>query len=290
MYSLLLTICVCSADPSGHEAANPLYKSLLDPGLEIGQNVRAKLPAPTMPDALEPAKQTTIIKNLIDRDYSYEEFTRRSVVAPQLIKIRDVTPSDPKAPARGVDVWFVAYGDLKAADDEKFLDRLLNSGKSEGKGRGLTKEELAKRGITIPPGREKHESYGTIEFDFLEKVRIRATGRAVWSKTAESIIAAAEVDPRFTRDPEFPNDWRPITKEGGQVTVGPPQPWSGAGFYLKVTKLGDPAGALFIEQHIIFAEPTGWFEGTNLFRSKLPPAVQKNVRDMRREWMKTEQK
>ena len=56
--------------------------------------------------------------------------------------------------------------------------------------------------------------------------------------------------------------------------------------YFKITKLAEPAGALFVEQHIVFAEPTGWFDGNNLLRSKLPIAVQDNVRTMRKEFLK----
>src|SRR5262249_30259224 len=147
-----------------HEAQNPLYKSLLDPGLKVGTDektkaeFRAKFPPPSMPDGLDGAKQKAIITGLIGNDYTYEDFTRKSVVAPQLLKLRDVQPSDPKAPARGVDVWFVAYGDLKALDDDKFLERLVNVGKGEGKGKGLTKDDLAKRKIPAPD--EKREGYG----------------------------------------------------------------------------------------------------------------------------------
>ena len=60
----------------------------------------------------------------------------------------------------------------------------------------------------------------------------------------------------------------------------------GAGMYFKITKLAAPEGALFIEQHVMFAEPAGWFGGANLLRSKLPIAVQDNVRTMRREFQK----
>ena len=63
-------------------------------------------------------------------------------------------------------------------------------------------------------------------------------------------------------------------------------PWDGAAFYLKITKLAEPAGALFVEEHVVFAEPTGWFDGANLLRSKLPLVIQNNVRTMRREWAK----
>jgi hypothetical protein len=273
---------------SPHEALNPLYKGLLNPGLLVGPDVKAKFSLPNMTDGLDAGKQTAVIAGLIGTDYTYQEFMRKSNVAPQLLKLRDVAPSDPKAPARGVDVWFIAYGDLNALDNEKFLERLVSAGRGEGKGTGLTKEDLAKRRIVL--GDEKHEGYGFIEFDFLEKVRLKATGRAFWSLTDESAVIAGEIDPRFREDAAFPNQWQSITKQGGTQKVGPATPWSGAGFYLKITKLHEPAGALFIEQHVIFAEPTGWFDGANLLRSKLPLVVQNNVRSIRREWTKESEK
>jgi hypothetical protein len=187
-----------------------------------------------------------------------------------------------------VDAWFVIHGDLKALDDEKFLESLLSVGRGSGSSKGVTKEDLAKRKITVED--EKKEGYGNIEFDFLDKVRIRATGRAMWSRTDDSVVVAVEIDPRFRGDKEFPNDWSPITKEGGMTKYGAATPWAGSGLYLKITRLAEPKGALFCEQHVIFAEPTGWFDGANLLRSKLPPVVQNNVRTMRKEWAKYEQK
>jgi hypothetical protein len=267
-----------------HQAENTVFKSLLNPGIDVGGGFKAKLPAPTMPDGLDASGQKAAIAALIKNEYSFAEFTRKSVVSPQLLKLRDVNPSDPKAPARGVDFWFLAYGDLKALDDEKFLDRLVNAGKGQGEGKGLKKEDLAKR--KIMPVDEKREAYGHIAFDFLEKVHLKATGRVVWTRTGESVVVAGEIDPRFRGDAEFPNQWQSIIKEGGQTKLGPATPWSEAGFYLKITRLAEPAGALFIEQHVVFAEPTGWFDGANLLRSKLPLVVQSNVRSMRKEWQK----
>lgn len=289
---LISALCIAPTQTppasTSHEAHNPLYKRLLDPGLQVGPDVKAKFPQPSMGDGLDAAKQKAIITELIGNDYSYQEFTRKSNVAPQLLKLRDVTPSDPHAPARGVDVWYVAYGDLKALDNEKFLDRLVSAGRGEGKGMGLTKEDLAKRNITVAD--DKHEGYGSIEFDFLEKVRLKATGHAYWSRTDESAVIAGEIDPRFRDDATYPNHWQSLSKQGGTQKAGPVNPWSGAGFYMKITKLNEPAGALFIEQHVIFAEPTGWFDGANLLRSKLPLVVQNNVRNNRREWGKALEK
>jgi hypothetical protein len=272
------------AQPPAHEAANPLYRDLLSPGLLVGPDVRAKLMPPVMADGLTAAQQKGVIEKVIGTDYSYAEFTRKSVVAPNLLRIGDATPSDPAAPARTVDAYFIAYGDFALTEDEKFLDRLTRTGQGAGTGRSLTPADLQQRKITVAD--EKREGFGLVEFDFLEKVRLKLTGHAAWSRTAESVVAAAEVDPRFRGDPEFPNQWQSLSKEGGQPKVGPPTPYGGAGMYLKITKLHEPAGAVFVEQHVVFAEPAGWFSGANLLRSKLPVVVQNNVRNMRREWVK----
>lgn len=275
--------------PAKHEDQNSLYKNLIDTGLDAGGKEKVKFPKPTMPDGLTAEKQTEIIKALIAKDYpgadGYANFTRESPVAPQLLRISNLSGGDAKAPVRGVDVWFVAHGDFKKLEDDKFLDKLTsaNKGAGGGKGAALDKDALAKRKIEVKD--PKRETYGTFEFDFLEKVRLSGTGHATWSRSPESIVAAAEIDPRFVNDKEFPNQWRSITKVGA-AKVGDPNPWSGAAMYMKITKLQAPAGAVFIEQHIVFAEPTGWFDGTPLLTSKLPPAVQINVRDMRKEFMK----
>ena len=39
---------------------------------------------------------------------------------------------------------------------------------------------------------------------------------------------------------------------------------------------------MFIEYHVAFIEPEGWFHGTNLLRSKLPIVAQEMVRKFRR--------
>jgi len=287
MYALTLALLTTTAaqPPAPHEDQNTLFKSLLDSGLVINDKVKIKFPKPSMPDGLNAAKQKEVIKSIINGDYDYDEFTRKSVVAPQLMKIRDIPGGAANAPIRGVDVWFVIYGDYKKLEDDKFLDKLVNTSRgTNGKGGELKADELAKRGIK--KGDAKHEGYGFVEFDFLEKVRLKATGHAMWSRTNESVVAAAEIDPRFLNDKEYPNQWRSITKANGQVQLGNPEPWSGAAMYFKITKLHEPAGAMFVEQHVIFVEPTGWFGGANLLGSKLPIAVQDNVRTMRKEFLK----
>jgi hypothetical protein len=288
MYSTVLAaLLVSPAQPSTrHEDQNPLFKDLLETGVPIG-TAKVKFPPPTMPDGLDGAKQMAILKQLVPNANDFAEFTRKSIVASQVVKIGDVKLDQPNTRGRSVDVWCIAYGDFKLLEDDKFLDKLTTSNKSSGaKSAELTPKDLEKRNITIPKANQGKEVYGHIEFDFLEKVRLKVTGHAMWTRNPDSVVAAAQIDPRFQDDKEFPNQWRSIIKEAGQVKLGDPNPWSSAAMYLKVTKLQEPAGAVFVEQHIIFAEPTGWFEGTNLLTSKLPIAVQENVRTLRREFQK----
>jgi len=273
----ILAVISAYASPvrSMHEPRNSLLDSLLDPGLVVGPGLKAKLPHPTMPDGLDASEQKGVIAALIGDDYSYGDFIRRSTVTPYRLRIQDVTPSDSNAPARGIDVSFVAY-------DDKFVGWLASAVKGARMGQLLTKDHLEKRGIRFSDGMP--EAYRHVEFDFLGKVHLKATVRVVWTKTHESVLVAAEVDPRFLGDSEFPNQWQPVLREGGIRKLGPANSWDGAGLYQKITRLAEPAGALFVEQHIIFSEPTGWFDGANLLRSKLPLVVQNNVRMTRRDW------
>jgi len=120
-------------------------------------------------------------------------------------------------------------------------------------------------------------------FTLLDKVRLQATTESTRSRTAESNIAASFLDPRFASDPEYPNQWRPVTRDDdGRRHLGSPQPYSGFGGYAKATRLVEPAGAVLIEYHAAFAEPQDWFGGTNLLRSKLPILAQIIVRQLRR--------
>ena len=114
-------------------------------------------------------------------------------------------------------------------------------------------------------------------------MRLQVTTQSTKSKTAESNLAASILDRRFMNDAEFPNQWRPITRDdAGRRHLGAPQPYFGFGGYAKATRLIDPPGALFVEYHAAFAEPQDWFGGTNLLRSKLPILAQMIVRQLRR--------
>lgn len=271
MFALLLSTLV--AVSGGTESRNTVLDSLLD--MSQASGLKSLLPAPTMPDGLDAAGQRAVIASLVKDQYSFESFTRKSVVAPQRLRIREVPSSNNGIQAHAVDVWFVAY-------DDKSTGWLSSAMKGLGTGKSISKQHLEKRGIAIPENRS--EVYRYVEFDFLEKFCLKSTVRITWTRTPESVLLVGEADPRFAGDAEFPNQWQHIVRDGDARRVGQPHDWDGAVFYLKMTKLVEPAGAMFIEAHVLFDEPTEWFGGANLLRSKLPHVVQHAVRTTRRDW------
>jgi hypothetical protein len=52
---------------------------------------------------------------------------------------------------------------------------------------------------------------------------------------------------------------------------------------MKITRLHEPKGALFIEYHLIYTEPKGWFNGADPLTTKVPAIIQSEVRTFRQE-------
>jgi hypothetical protein len=286
---VVLSTCLLAGADS-HDRANALYLELRQKGVSVGADTGAKLPSPIFPDGLSAKDQQTLLKKTLGDEFNYDEFTRNSPNAPLRLRIREITPTGPRSLTRQIEIVFIAYGDLKRLGNKKFLDRVLEVNRKEGKATPLPTEALKKRGILIAPELTDREGYGHLNFNLIDKVQLDATGRSLLSKTDDSIVVAGRLDNRFRDDVEYPNRWRPLSKKGGKLTPGKPVSYDGAAYYLKITRLYQPKGALFVEGHIVFVEPEGWFEGTNLLVAKLPPVITVQVRSFRRELLKAEEK
>jgi len=268
-------------------AENPVFDLLISGGVPVGADEVVRLPPPTLADGLSAAGQRRAVESIAGENHTWADLTRKSVVAPFVLRISKDEPQQERR-GRRLDVWFITYGDLRTLDNEDFLRRQFRSATSEtdpdngSSSKTLTSSDLKRRGL-MPPGGPQDPEYAAIEFTVLDRVRLQVTTQSTKSTTAESNLAASILDRRFMNDPEFPNQWRPITRDdAGRRHLGPPQPFSGFGGYAKATRLIDPPGALFVEYHAAFAEPQGWFGGTNLLRSKVPILAQLIVRQIRR--------
>jgi len=282
---LLLTAVGADA----HLEVNSLYRELIEQGVELAPEVRLALPPPTMQDELSTDVQRSILEELAGKDYTIKQLLRKSVVSRHIFRMQQLP--DERAPARRADTWFVAYGDLDVIAEKEFLEGLLSSQEDDDSidddGHELTLSELASRDIHLAPEAEQYESYSHSSYKLIKRVEVTATMHSVWSRTPDSIVVAARIDPRFHGDSEFPNQWRPLERGATRgKTPGSPRPYQGMALYLKITRLAEPAGALFVESHVVFSEPYDWFDGANLLGSKLPAVVQRTVRTTRREIMR----
>jgi hypothetical protein len=283
-----------AAAPAGADA-NPLLMELVDKGIAMPDGTIAPLAAPSMADGSSTADQAkAIAKVATARPTTYELFTQKSSTAPITIKVRTLKGQD-EAVFRAVDLWFVAHGDWDTLVSKEFTDGITKANPGQAKNEGgtlskagfLTDAEMQKRDLPSRTKQGHEERYFYTTFTLFDRVEVSVTRDAVLSRTPKSIVLACKVDPRFAKDAEFPNQWRSLERDAAaNLVFGPKKLYSGAGFYVKVTRLTQPVGAIFVEYHSIFNEPKGWFDGESLLRAKLPTIAEHQVKQFRGKFAK----
>jgi hypothetical protein len=276
----------------GASPENSVLTQLTGQGVPVGDGTFVKLPPPTMADSLDAAAQQAILERIAAPHHRVADLTRKSKVSPFVLKLGDVSTSDPNRPFRTIDVWFIAYGRLELFSDEEFLKKLVESAESGKKSRlpftkGVLKpDEMKQLGVYAEDTPDRMERFFFNTFDLFERVVATVTRRVVVTRYPDSAVVAAIIDPRFTRSNAHPNQWQSVSRDDrDQFKLGPPQPYESAGLYAKVTRLKEPAGALLIEYHHVFCEPEPWFSGSHLLRSKIPLVVQDVVRNKIRHFL-----
>lgn len=280
---------------SDHASINTLYQSLQNPGFELAGTARVVLPAPIVADGLDAAAQRAALGKIVGDRYPVDEFVRPSVVAPFILKLPKTSGTE--TAARGVDLWFIVYGDLNDLAKDDVLKEFTTARGKDATIHILTQDELNARQMTggggdgtrlvLTPG-QSEERYAHTVATILDRVELHQTSRCVLSRTKQSVVIATLVDHRFDNDREFPNYYRRLERNeaGDTISKGPPQPYAGAGGYLKATQLAEPKGAILVEYHSLYSEPHDWFNGANLLQSKLPILLQSRVRELRRDLRK----
>ena len=251
-------------------AENPLLDELLQQGVLMSDGSRIKLPPPTLGDRLDAAGQRAVLDRLLAATkHSYEDLVRRDYQAPFVLDIRAVRTSRGESPARRIDLWFVAHGDFKTATSEQFLESLWrSSAKPDPKdplaARSVTLNpaDLAKRQIRLdpPPGVDERYEFGTV--NLFDRVLVSATQRGMLTRRPQAVVVAEKIDPRFTKDAEYPNQWQSVTiGDDGKIALGEPQPYASAGSYGKAIPLAAPLGAVFFEFHLVYGSQRGGLVG-----------------------------
>jgi hypothetical protein len=271
---------------------NPLLNDLVTKGVTMPDGHIVQLPPPFMTEGMTAAEQREVIKDVVKKDRALKgdvkPFLEKNSGAPISLRLVRIQ-SDPNTTGgtdsiRKIDICFVVYGDWDVLTGKGFSDSILKPAKAKTKGGGtdvlksgyLNVGELAARHLTTRSTPDLKEYFLYTTFKLFDEVQIDATRFGVATKTPTGVVVAAAVDPRFAKDKQFPILWRPIERDaGGNPVLGPPQPYSGAGFYAKVTRLVEPTNAIFVEYHSAFYEPGDWFGAANV--NKLPSELKKII-------------
>ena len=267
---------------------NPIFKELVERGVTLSDGKAVKLPQPIMGDNLDAAAQWAAIEKISDARHPAKDLVENSRYAPVMVKVRTVRRPKGEGPAgRAVDLWFVAHGDWDILTSKKFLESAMKTSPGPNnvvaKSGALTDQEMANRDLKAADrdGYEERFLYST--FSMFDRVELSMTRRAVLVRAKDSILAAGKIDRRFDKDPDYPNQWRPLVRDAqANIQPGPPHPFDRAGGYAKITRLVSPAGAAFIECHLVYEEDYGWFNGVNMVKQKAPAMIQEKVRSFRR--------
>jgi hypothetical protein len=295
-YSLVLLLT--AADPPSVKTdahrANPILQELLNQGVPLGAGKRMALPAPYMADGLSGDDQVKAIKALcIGPDpkkplFDYRDSIERSSSSPYSFEDRRIKDSDPNAPAYMTTIWFVAYGDLSKIVKRDPL-QLFGTSSSDAVTTVLDMDALEDRRIGRKVKKPLRERYVNTVAELLDTVKLSLTSHVVISDSGESLVVASKVDPRFTKDKEYPNYWQMLPQglEANPKATKGPHPLEAGAFYLKITRLREPEGALFVESRQVATEPKAWFNGAPILRGKLPLWADKRVKDFRIMSLKT---
>ena len=285
----VLAVLVAAGGPVVPE--NVLLNELVEKGVKMPDGQVVCLPAPTMAEGLNEKQQAAVLAAIAPRG-KVQEFLDKGSSAPVSLKLGKIASRGKAGDViRIANVCFIVYGDWGVLTSDEFSKGILKVGKpGSEKKEGMVSRagylkttDLMVRGLPTltKPGAKEYFLYTT--FRLFERVELSTTRFGVATKTPTGVIVAAKVDPRFAKDKQYPNQWREIVKDAqGEAQLGPSQPYSGAAFYAKVTRLIKPENAIFVEFHHVFYEPRIWFgEDENLMPTQLRRIIPFKVKEFR---------
>lgn len=260
--------------------------------------VCGRIPRPRFESAEDPKQRDETLDSIFGIGDERERYFRRSIVAPQILKLEKVAHS-PESLLRIVHFWFIAYGDLSKLDDKELTNQMMldakedsdaDNGDQTAESREVTAEELAQCSITAPsaPTSERNEFFSRVNMHLFKKLDLDLTMHVISTRSSDQLLSAAVVDSRFADCENLKNQWRRLQRdEAGALAVHSQGGYADAGGYLRLVQFDEPEQAILVEGHFAFLEPHGWFDGANLLGSKMPTLVQISARRLRKSLLKT---
>jgi len=278
--SLNSSIAVCQ---------NPLLSELVSQGLVLSADTQAAmLPEPFLKQGMNADEQMAALKVALG-EQNIDRMMKKSFVSPFEFSINEATKRTEQGTVQLINLLFVAHGKLADIENRHLFDELAIPAKRDIDGpreeaRALTAEELAERNLVNDKNADGSKiSYGVLRMYLINKVYLTGLTYSCGASSKDSLSIAFKIDPSLSDDAVVPARWASVKEnENGTVVLGKSEKYIGVAGYATATQLQTPDAAVFVEIHVVFSEPQGWFDGRNSLRSKLPPLLQDAVRSFRR--------
>jgi hypothetical protein len=269
---------------------NAIFNDLMKKGVTLSDGTKAELPKVVMEDGLSAAAQQKVMEGVLVDPKRLASFRSGGPNDWFELKIQGKPATQQgQSSARNLDLYYVANGRLETIADKGFIKGAMGGGGNNF--HILTDQELKTAGMEAAADTAmKRERYAHAKMDLFNMAVVAATGQGISVQNKDSVLIAFRLDPKFKGDKSFPNEWKGITRDAtGQKVETNPQAYEGAGGYMKITRVvGSPKPQVFIEYHLVFDEPFGWFQGKPVLTSKLPTKIDADVKSFRRDILKFE--
>ncbi|MEM8670323.1 MAG: hypothetical protein AAGG48_22555 [Planctomycetota bacterium] len=274
------------------EDSSRLLGEMTDEGVLVLEGQRCLLPEPSLRGELDSDSRQAVLDDLAG-GRGWKHFSRASISAPVAIRVQYVKNAKGERIGHQVHCAFVVHAPLETLKDRELMEQLfLPTPSSEGdrndadeqvSASAIGEEELKAAGIASVAD---DESYGLVELPLLKKVVVRGVMRSERQVDGNSVTLAWLIDPRFTGDPSGKNVWAKVNEdESGEMVLGETHPYRGAGGYMHISRLAELPDACLVEMRFVLHEPTDWFRGSAMLRSKLPLLLQDSAKKFRRKVM-----
>jgi hypothetical protein len=250
-----------------------------------------RLPMPL----LDPSMSADAQREAIDELDDFEKMSQKKVTAHHELKMEKFDEGVTGGVFRSADYYFIAYGKLQQLSDRKWMGTLFAE---DGKSSKTTSLEPDRE--PIADDAKKGRSIDWLEANVFDKVWLSVVLESRFERTDAMLIGGARV---VEAGPEgkVKSTWSPYAQQksgqsnagsdsgsnaGSDAAAGGGEQYVGLAGYTFAMPLAGVEGALWIESHLLYYEPEGWFGGRNLLQTKLPLLVQNRIRAARQELAK----
>ena len=264
---------VCWADEA------MLLDQLTGRGVSLTDRETIRLAPPSIDGSMDKKSRQQALSTIAG-GIGWERFSRKSVVAPIEIDLEYVRDDDGRRIGHLVYVAFVAHCELDQLRGRERIRQLMGWADNEPDPTRYGAEEISEDQFGAWNIGTNDRKYAHVQIPLLDRILVHAVIASQHQESGEDVNVSWEVDPGFGK----PNAQRPWNHWSRlDANDSPSQPYQGAAGYVHVTRLDEPAESCFVEARMVIHEPTEWFRGSNLLRSKLPLLIQESVRKFRRQ-------